>query len=129
MDFSAPPKMAAIQHATEAILQKLLMAGTPIAKATHGHIMVLASCCRNDIGAAEYLIVDSTKGPTFTIAEWMNYTLLILGPPLDIATFAITGVTISDATATRAACERLYECEMCPWFPWAPSLGLLGNIT
>ena len=64
---------------TEATLQKLLIAGIPVARATHGHITVLGGCRARGQGVTEYRVLDSLKDPATPL--WMNYTLLTLGPP------------------------------------------------
>jgi hypothetical protein len=53
--------------------------GAPVARATHGHITVLAGCRQRGQGVTEYRVLDSLKDPATPL--WMNYTLLTLGPP------------------------------------------------
>ena len=79
-------------YPTEAALQKLLMQGTPVARATHGHITALAGCRQNTVdytgvdgvtvtkAVTEYRVLDSLQDPKVPL--WMNYTLLSLGPPI-----------------------------------------------
>lgn len=64
---------------SESTLQRLLLGGEPVARATHGHITVLAGCRQRDRGVTEYRVLDSLQDPATPI--WMNYTILTLGPP------------------------------------------------
>ncbi len=63
----------------ESTLQRLLMSGTPVARATHGHITTIAGCRQGPSNTTEYRILDSLKNPD--VALWMNWTILTLGPP------------------------------------------------
>jgi hypothetical protein len=69
-------------YPTEAALQRLLRAGTPVARATHGHITAVAGCrsaAGGGGGAVEYRVLDSLQDPATPL--WMNYSLLTVGPP------------------------------------------------
>ena len=65
-------------------LQNLLMSGSPVARATHGHITVVAGC-RQTGDLIEYRVLDSLKNPNVSL--WMNWTILTLGPPPGVRPF------------------------------------------
>ena len=74
-------------YPTEKKLSSLLSTiKIPVARATHGHITVVAGCRTlksESVGGSstvvEYRVVDSLQDPKTEI--WMNYTLLTRGPP------------------------------------------------
>ena len=95
---------------SESTLQSLLMAGNPVARATHGHITAIAGC-RQAGDLVEYRVLDSLKDPNVTL--WMNWTILTLGPPPGVKPYGDgpwqNTYYVNDTGAARLSVSRPLE--------------------